>query len=105
MREGPGTPEASESLGGYPDEHDGASYVGTTARVMPVYYDESTNERLTAEMREDSDKPTWSERHELGSEEGLSDVLNDFEWDELTDYAKSHLPGMNADDGDESDSY
>ncbi|WP_224270445.1 hypothetical protein [Haloprofundus salinisoli] len=98
MRKTPGTADTTNNLGGFPNEHDGANYVGTTARGVPVYYDDASNERLTAEMQEGADAPSWTDRQRLGDDEGLSDVLDDFEWDELTDYAKAHLPGMSADD-------
>ncbi|KTG08154.1 hypothetical protein AUR64_00835 [Haloprofundus marisrubri] len=103
MKKTPGEADTSKNLGGFPNEHDGANFVGTTARGDPIYYNESSKEQYTAEITENTDAPRWTDRRQLGDDEGLGDVLDGFEWDELTDYAKEHLPGMSAGGESQSD--
>lgn len=94
--------DTADGLAGYPREAGDATVLGVSARGTPIYHDVETNRRL--EGYSGTEDPTDEWRDEVTHDEGVTvgDVIDDVEetsgWDELTDYARDHLPG--AGDGD-----
>ena len=91
------------ALDPFPSVRGTSRLLGVNTEGQPVYYDEEAHARRDAPA--DADAEDWRDDRPLDEDATVGDLLDDVEesvgWDELTDYARDHLPGMDADDGDE----
>jgi hypothetical protein len=91
----------------FPSVRGTSRLLGVNTEGQPVYYDEEAHARRDAatDADADADAADWDDDRPLDDDVTVGDLLDDVEesvgWDELTDYARDHLPGMDADDGDD----
>ncbi|EJN59738.1 hypothetical protein [Halogranum rubrum] len=95
----------------YPEEHDGARLLGTSAEGGVAYYHPDDRLLLETDLgpTELRDDPSgWVNRRELAPGESLSDLVDSIDrsigFTEMSEYARSHLPGMSATGDEESES-
>jgi hypothetical protein len=101
------TTPRDDGVESYPDERDGARLLGTSAEGGVAYYHPDDHLLLETDLgpKELADDPAgWARRRELSPGESVGDLVDRLDqslgFSEMTEYARSHLPGV----GDSDDS-
>ncbi|SEO56616.1 hypothetical protein SAMN04487948_103261 [Halogranum amylolyticum] len=94
----------------YPDERDGARLIGRSAGGGMAYYHPDDNLLLETDLGPDelrADSSGWTSRRALPPGESVGDLVGRLQrslgLSELTEYARSQLPGVSDDDSEETD--
>lgn len=101
----PNTPD--DGVDSYPEEHDGARLLGTSAEGGVAYYHPDDHLLLETDLgpADLKDNPSgWARQQQLSPDESVGDLIDRINrtigFTEVTEYARSHLPGV----GDSTDS-
>jgi hypothetical protein len=93
----------------YPDEHDGARLLGTSAEGGVAYYHPDDNLLLETDLGPDElrDDSGWTSRRALPPGESVGDLGGRLQrslgLSDLTEYARSQLPGLVNGDSEDTD--
>ncbi|MFD1513170.1 hypothetical protein [Halomarina rubra] len=87
----------------YPEDHQGAHFLGVEDRGSPLYYDANQNTVYTGKVESGQLTDEWATEVSL-SDRSLSEFLDSesSSWESLSAFAKRHLPGVDTDE-DEGD--
>ncbi|WP_254536653.1 hypothetical protein [Halomarina litorea] len=85
----------------YPEDHRGSHLLGVDESGAPLYFDAESNTVLTGKVDSGQLLDEWTDRTALGDREVGSYVEEESStWQSVTEFAKSHLPGMRSEGDD-----
>lgn len=93
------------TLDPFPSVRGSSRLLGVNTEGRPIYYDEEAHARRDASDEDDEGaSDDWHDERSMDDSSSVGDLLDDVErnvgWDELTDYARDHLPGVEDADSD-----
>ena len=83
----------------YPEDHQGSHLLGVEERGAPLYYNAESNTVYTGNVDSGELMRDWADERLL-DDQSLSDYLGSESsgWQSVSEYAKRHLPGFDAED-------